>query len=44
MNTHHGLNAERLQHLKSVIEDDIAKDLYFGGAMIVARHGEIGFY
>lgn len=44
MNTHHGLNTERLQHLKSVIEDDIAKDLYFGGAMIVARHGEIGFY
>ena len=40
----HGLNAERLQHLKSVIEDDIKKDLYFGGAMIVARHGEIGLY
>jgi CubicO group peptidase (beta-lactamase class C family) len=44
MNAHHGLNAERLQHLKSVVEDDIAKDLYFGGAMIVARGGEIGFY
>src|SRR5262249_7544563 len=40
----HGLNADRLRHLKSVIADDIAKDLYFGGAMIVARHGEIGFY
>ncbi len=40
----HGLNAERLAHLKAVISDDIAKDLYFGGAMIVARHGEIGFY
>jgi CubicO group peptidase (beta-lactamase class C family) len=40
----HGLNAERLQHLKSVIEDDIKKDLYFGGAIIVARHGEIGLY
>jgi CubicO group peptidase (beta-lactamase class C family) len=40
----HGLNTERLKHLKSVIEDDIANDLYFGGAMIVARGGEIGFY
>ena len=40
----HGLNAERLRDLKSVIEDDIAKDLYFGGAMIVARRGEIGLY
>ena len=40
----HGLNAERLQHLKAVIEDDIKNDLYFGGTMIVARHGEIGFY
>ena len=40
----HGLNADRLRHLKSVVEDDIAKDLYFGGTMIVARHGEIAFY
>jgi CubicO group peptidase (beta-lactamase class C family) len=40
----HGLNADRLRHLKSAVEDDIARDLYFGGAMIVARHGEIGFY
>lgn len=40
----HGLNAERLQHLKSVIEDDINKGLYFGGTVVVARHGEIGFY
>jgi CubicO group peptidase (beta-lactamase class C family) len=39
-----GLNAERLRHLKSVIEDDIAQDRYSGGTMIVARHGEIGFY
>jgi len=40
----HGLNADRLKHLACVIEDDIAKDLYFGGCVIVARHGEIGFY
>jgi CubicO group peptidase (beta-lactamase class C family) len=38
------LNSDRLRHLKSVIEADIANDLYFGGAMIVARHGEIEFY
>jgi CubicO group peptidase (beta-lactamase class C family) len=44
MGATNGLNTARLQHLKAVIEDDIAKDLYFGGAMIVARHGEIGFY
>ena len=40
----HGLNADRLKHLAAVIEDDIAKDSYNGGAVIVARHGEIGLY
>jgi CubicO group peptidase (beta-lactamase class C family) len=44
MQATHGLNAERLQHLKAVVEDDIKRDLYFGGTIIVARHGEIGFY
>jgi CubicO group peptidase (beta-lactamase class C family) len=39
----HGMNVERLAHLKSVVEDDIKKDLYFGGRLIVARHGEIAF-
>jgi CubicO group peptidase (beta-lactamase class C family) len=39
-----GLNPERLKHLKSVVEEDIRKGLYFGGTMIVARHGEIGFH
>jgi CubicO group peptidase (beta-lactamase class C family) len=40
----HGLDAGRLSHLKAVVEDDIAKGLYLGGTMIIARHGEIGFY
>src|SRR5271170_2242664 len=40
----HGLNAARLEHLKSIVEDDIKKDLYFGGTIIVARRGEIGLY
>ncbi len=39
-----GLNAERLRHLKSVVEEDIRKDLYFGGTIIVARHGKIAFH
>ncbi|MFZ1992202.1 MAG: serine hydrolase domain-containing protein [Alphaproteobacteria bacterium] len=39
----HGMNVERLAHLKAVVEDDIKKDLYFGGRIIVARHGEIAF-
>lgn len=37
------MNAERLRHLKAVVEDDIAKGLYLGGNLIVARHGEIAF-
>jgi CubicO group peptidase (beta-lactamase class C family) len=37
-----GLNPERLEYLRSVIEDDIARDRYLGGAIIVARHGVIG--
>lgn len=39
-----GLNADRLQHLKATVEADIASGLYSGGTMIIARHGEIGFY
>ncbi len=39
-----GLNPERLRHLKSVIEEDIKKGLYFGSTIIVARHGKIGFH
>lgn len=37
-----GLNSERLQHLRAVMEDDIARGLYFGGVITVARHGVIG--
>lgn len=39
-----GLNPDRLHHLKRVIEEDIEKGLYFGGAIIVARHGKIGLH
>lgn len=39
-----GLNPKRLHHLKSVVEEDIRKGLYFGGTIIVARHGKIGFH
>ncbi|HEV7715612.1 MAG TPA: serine hydrolase domain-containing protein, partial [Steroidobacteraceae bacterium] len=37
-----GLDRDRLQHLKSVMEADIRKGLYYGGVITVARHGEIG--
>lgn len=39
-----GLDGERLQHLKSVMEADIAQKRYFGGVIAVARHGEIGLF
>ena len=39
-----GMNPDRLKHLKAVIEDDIKRDLYFGGTFIIARGGEIAFY
>jgi CubicO group peptidase (beta-lactamase class C family) len=44
MPTQKGLDSERLQHLKSVMEADIRKGLYFGGVIAVARHGELGLY
>lgn len=37
-----GLDADRLAHLKSVIEKDIEDDKYFGAVIAVARHGELG--
>jgi CubicO group peptidase (beta-lactamase class C family) len=37
-----GLSKERLGRLVEAMKQDIAKDLYFGGVVIVARHGEIG--
>jgi len=39
-----GLNAERLLHLKLVMEDDIRRGRYFGGVIIVARHGVVGIH
>jgi CubicO group peptidase (beta-lactamase class C family) len=42
--TTRGLDSGRLQHLKSVMEADIEKGLYFGGVIAVARHGELGLY
>jgi CubicO group peptidase (beta-lactamase class C family) len=44
MPTTRGLDSGRLQHLKSVMEADIEKGLYFGGVIAVARHGELGLY
>ncbi|HZF46666.1 MAG TPA: serine hydrolase domain-containing protein, partial [Sphingomonadaceae bacterium] len=37
-----GLCADRLQHLREVIEQDIATGLYTGAAIGVSRHGETG--
>ena len=37
-----GLDKDRLAHLKSVIEKDIADDKYFGAVIAVARYGELG--
>ena len=37
-----GLDPDRLSHLVSTIEADIAADRYFGAVIAVARHGEIG--
>ena len=42
--TQHGLDSGRLARLKTVIEDDIRHGRYFGGVILVARHGTIGFF
>ena len=39
----HQWRTDRLDHLKAVIEDDIARDRYNGAVLIVARGGEIAF-
>jgi CubicO group peptidase (beta-lactamase class C family) len=39
----HLWRADRLKHLKAVIQDDIARDRYNGAVLIVARGGEIAF-
>ena len=41
-NSASGFDPKRLAHLKTVIEQDIAKDTYFGAVIAVARHGEVG--
>jgi len=40
----HGLEKDRLLHLKSVIEDDVRRGLYYGAVIVVARHGVIGLH
>jgi len=39
-----GLDADRLAHLKAVIQADIETNRYFGAVIAVARHGELGLY
>jgi CubicO group peptidase (beta-lactamase class C family) len=39
----HLWRADRLKHLKAVIQDDIARDRYNGAVLIVARGGEVAF-
>lgn len=36
-----GMDKARLRHFMDVVNDDIAKGLYFGGSFVIARHGEI---
>jgi CubicO group peptidase (beta-lactamase class C family) len=38
-----GFSQDRLDHLKRVIEADVARHLYYGAVMIVARDGKIAF-
>jgi CubicO group peptidase (beta-lactamase class C family) len=40
----HGLEKDRLLHLKSAIEDDVARGRYYGAVILVARHGVIGLH
>lgn len=40
----HGLDTDRLAWLRSAIEDDIRRGLYYGGVIAVARHGVTGFF
>lgn len=39
-----GLNPDRLRHLVNVMEEDVARGDYFGGVVIVARHGKVGLH
>lgn len=42
--TSRGMNPDRISHFRAVVEEDINKDLYFGGTFVIARHGEIALY
>jgi CubicO group peptidase (beta-lactamase class C family) len=39
-----GLSADRLKRLAAVMDEDIARGDYYGGVVMVARHGEIGMH
>ena len=39
-----GLDPDRLAHLLAVMEEDAKTDLYFGGVVVAARHGEVGLH
>ncbi len=39
-----GLRRDRLDHLKAVIEGDIARGRYHGAVVCVGRHGELGLH
>jgi CubicO group peptidase (beta-lactamase class C family) len=38
------LAAERMQHLKAVIEDDVRRGKYYGAVVVAARHGVVGLH
>lgn len=40
----HGLDPQRLLHLKLAMEDDIRRGRYFGGGILVARNGHLGLH
>jgi CubicO group peptidase (beta-lactamase class C family) len=42
--TETGLDGERLQHFKAVVEADIRRGRYFGGVFALARHGRLALY
>jgi CubicO group peptidase (beta-lactamase class C family) len=39
-----GLSAERMQHLKATIEEDVRRERYFGAVVAVGRHGTMGLH
>jgi CubicO group peptidase (beta-lactamase class C family) len=36
-----GLDGKKLLHLKSIIEQDVARGRYYGAVILVARHGDV---